>query len=446
MQVRSPKFSASVFFLLALFLSSSAFAASSNDSVRGVEKKEQYPGDTARSAAAAGLYVPRQVVKGVFTGTAKAASELSDPDFIRRVKDILYLYKHDLMWFPILDYNSGFRPSSGAGLYYKTSQLKALVKGTVYDSDLWSASAKLSHFHTFDNSLQWENSISGLMQKQDDLHFYGFGADPKNDSRNNFLSNQDYGTFSEDRRKLQWSSTLSPKDTWGFTYLGYFQRRAFQDHGEGNDDLRNVFDTAAIPGFTVNAPVSQIYHEGSLHMDTRDQKKIISPGFKGEVYSGISTGLGKNKTNLYRMGGDAAAFVPVMGRDRVLVPRAVLDVVENFNGEDIPFSEYPRQHTFRGVSEREWIRTDRVSFVPSLEYQWPLSHYFAGSLFFDYMAVGESVGSIGWNNGIWAAGGGINVHYLKHELGRIELAGGSEGFQLGISFGRPVRSNARSGW
>lgn len=423
-----------------------AAAAFAKDSIRVTEKNERYPGDSARTAAAGALYVPRQAVKGIFTGVAKTASELSDPDFIRRVKDILYLYKRDLMWFPILDYNSGFRPSSGAGLYYKKSQFKALLKGAIYDSELWSTSLKVSHRHTFDNSMQWDNSLLGIMEKQDDLRFYGFGADPKNDSRNNFLSNQDYGTFSQDRRKLQWTSSLYPKESWGFTYTGYFQRRAFQDHGRGNDDLRNVFDSASIPGFTVNAPVSQLYNEGSLHVDTRDQKKIISPGFRGEVYSGIATGLGKNKTELYRVGGDAAAFLPVMGRDRVLVPRAMLDVVENFDGEDIPFSEYPRQRTFRGVSEREWIRTDRVSFVPSLEYQWPLSHLFTGSLFFDYMAVGESLGSIGWNNGLWAAGGGINLHYLKHELGRIELAGGSEGVQLSISFGRPLRSNARTGW
>lgn len=435
------------FFSLFLFyfcVSSVHAAYEKEVSLRGIERAESRYLDPLRTTVAGVTYVPRKVLDGTLYLTGRTAAELSDKDFIRRVKDILYFYDKKFMWYPIVEFNSGFRTSYGAGLNFKNKDLRINSKAVLHDSNYYSYSSKVKYHLSFSN-VEWDNSVLGVIEKKDDRRFYGIGADPKNDPRNTFVGNHDYGIYTENRRKIQWeSSVYKPGKSIGVSYLGYYQRRGFLDHGSGNNDVREVFDHSRIPGF--DAPVRQIYNELSLKVDTRDQKAVLSPGFRSEVYSGISAGLGKHNANLFRTGFDAAGFIPVIRRNRLIIPRVNADLVESMNDVPIPFSEYPRQHTFRGVSSREIIRSDRISLVPSLEYKWPLSHMFNAHIFFDTLFVGPRVGSIRWNDGIWATGVGLDLHYFKHELGRLELAGGSEGFQARFTIGKPLQTNHRKDW
>lgn len=252
--------------------------------------------------------------------------------------------------------------------------------------------------------------------------------------------------FFRTEKKIQWQTALYPTKKWGITYTGYYQRRSFDDEGHGDNPLRDVFDLSSVPGFTEGLPVKQLYNELALDIDTRDAHKMISPGWRGEVYAGISAGLGKNESDTFKTGLDVAAFIPTLKEDRIISPRIVLDITEELDNTLIPFTEYPRHRTFRGISSRDLILNDQVSLTPSLEYQWPLSHMFSGHVFLDYLAVGPTVGKIDWDDGIWAAGFGINFHYANKEFGRLELAGGSEGFQLTFKIKEPVTKNSRTDW
>jgi hypothetical protein len=400
--------------------------------------------DPVTTTLSAITYVPRKIADFMLYSTAKSSAIMSDEEFIRKVKDILYLYEDKLLWYPIVQYVTGFRPAYGVGLLYKGQDIQANAKAVQYDSNYYSYSLKPS-YHQSTAWGDWKTSLLGVIEKKDDRRFYGIGADPHNDHRNRFIGTHDYGIYTESRKKIQWETSLyKPGKSFGVTYLGYYQRRSFDDHGSGNNDVREVFDHAHIPGF--DAPVKQLYNELSFEVDTRHQKKMFSPGFRSEVYTGISAGFGKHDANLFRTGFDAAGFIPTIKEDRLLVPRLVADLVENLNDKPIPFSEYPRQHTFRGVSDRDIIRSDRVSLVPSLEYQWPLSHIFGGHIFYDMLFVGPRASGIRWHEGLWAAGVGLDVHYLQFELGKIELAFGSEGFQASVSIGAPLKSNHRKDW
>ncbi len=413
-------------------------------SLRGAEQEETRFLDPFGNALSAVTYLPRKILEGVFFGAGHTAAALSDEDFVEKVKDILYFYDEKFLWFPIVSYASGFRPAYGGGLYYKERGWTALARATLHDSDYWSYSLKPTYVRAV-GQWQWKNSLLAVAEKKDDRRYYGLGADPHDDPRNTFIGTNDYGVYTEERRKLQWSSALyTPPKTFGVTYLGYYQRRSFEDHGDGSNDVREVFDHSRIPGF--DAPVKQLYNELAVEVDTRGNKKLLSPGFRSEVYTGISAGLGKHDAHLFRTGFDAAGFIPTVKEDRLIALRLVSDWVENINDEPIPFSEYPRQHTFRGVSEREGIRNEKVSLVPSIEYQWPLSHMFAAHVFYDMLFVGPDPGSIEWKEGLWAAGLGLDFHYFKRELGRVELAFGSEGFQAAFSIGAPLRSNHRKDW
>lgn len=433
----------SLFILFSSF--SSAHAAYEKEvSLRGVEREETRFLDPLGTAVSGITYIPRVVLDGTLYATGRTAAALSDKDFIRRVKNILYFYDEKFMWYPILDYASGFRPSYGAGLNFKDGNWRINTKAVIHDSNYYSYSGKIK-YHLSLETFEWDNSLLAVSEKKDDKRFYGIGADPRGDQRNTFVGENDYGIYTESRRKIQWESSLYKAGrSVGLTYLGYYQRRAFEDHGSGTNDVREVFDHSIIPGF--DAPVRQLYNELALEVDTRDQKAVLSPGFRSEVYSGISAGFGKHNANLFRTGFDAAGFIPVIRKNRLIVPRLTADLVENINDEPIPFSEYPRQHTFRGVSNREIIRSERVSLVPSIEYQFPVSHMLNAHLFFDTLFVGPRAGAISWHDGLWATGVGIDLHYFKHELGRLELAGGSEGFQAKVTIGTPLKTNHRKDW
>ncbi|MBN1688599.1 MAG: hypothetical protein JW893_05825 [Candidatus Omnitrophica bacterium] len=416
--------------------------------LRNTGQEEAYPSDGPKVVLAHALLAPRQVLNGTLWGIGKVSATLSDPDFIERVEDILYLYERDLAWFPIGLYASGYRPVYGGGLYYKHEGINALFRGMMHDSNYWSLDFKTSYRGHWDK-LDWKISFMGVLENHDDKKFYGIGSDPVNDSRNQFISltEQDYGVLSQNRRKLQWSgSLLHPDENWQITYLGFVQRRSFKDEGSGENNLRDVFNLSRIPGFTTDAPVKHLYNELSFIWDTRQNKKIIGPGWRSEIYAGISNGLDHHESDLFRTGFDLTAFVPTIREDRILSPRVVFDMVEELDRTPIPFTEYPRQNTFRGISSREWIRNDAVSVVPSIEYQWPISHMFSGHLFFDFLAVGPSLGKIAWEDGLWATGVGLNLHCQEKELGKIEFAGGSEGLEMRITVGKPLRTNHRKDW
>ncbi len=438
------KFTAFLLLMILLAPASMQAAYEKETSLRGVEQEESRFLDPLGSGLSTLTYLPRQAINGVLYAGGKTANYLSDEDFVRRVKDILYFYDEKFLWFPIVSYASGFRPSYGAGLYYKDGGATALTRITVRDSNYWSYSFKPSYTSNL-GRFKLKTGFLALAEKHDDLRYYGLGSDPKNDPRNRFVGSEEYGIYTQTRKKLQWETSFwDPSQPWKVTYLGYYQRRSFEDHGQGSRDVREMFDHSRIPGFS--EPVRQLYNELALEIDTRDTKKIISPGVRGEVYSGFSSGIGHHQTNLFRTGFDAAGFIPVILKNRLLVPRVTADLVENLNDNPIPFSEYPRQQTFRGVGHRDLIRSERVSVVPSLEYQWPLSHMLNAHVFVDTLFVGARPTSIAWHDGLWATGLGLDLHYFKHQLGRIEMAVGSEGFQTTLSIGSPLRSNSRKDW
>jgi hypothetical protein len=433
------------FFLAAFTLHPILHAAYEEEiSLRGAEREETRFLDPFAATGSALTYLPRKILDGSLYLTGHTAAKLSDKDFIEKVKDILYIYERKLLWYPVVEYASGFRPAYGAGLLYKDEGLRISAKAMAHDSNYWSYSVKPSYL-TYTPLGEWRNSVLAVVEKKNDRRFYGIGADPRNDHRSAFVGQNDYGVYTETRKKIQWESSLyKPDRSLGLTYLGYYQRRSFDDHGYGINDVREVFNHSLIPGF--DAPVKQLYNELALEIDTRDQKKILAPGFRSELYSGISAGFGKHDANLFRTGFDVAGFIPVVKEDRLFVPRVTADLVENINDKPIPFSEYPRHHTFRGVSSREIIRSERVSIVPSIEYQWPLSHMFSGHVFLDSLFVGPRAEGIRWHEGLWATGFGVDFHLFKNELARAEMAFGSEGFQAMITIGAPLKTNHRKDW
>lgn len=436
-------------FVSTFFLSPDLLLAdevSSLTNTRGVLREESYSSDVPRSLLSAGLYLPKQALNVGIYGVGKVVKTVSDEEFIETVKDILYLYERDLLWFPVVDYASGFRPEYGAGLYYTNGKLKSLARFSVHDSDYWDYFLKTSYKISLDRVFV-ESYVLGRLEKKDDLRYHGIGGDPEDDPRNRFISltDQDYGVFTQERKKIEWgTSVYAPSKLWQLKYMGFYERRNFENSGVGHNDLEDVFDLTSIPGFT-EGPLAQIYNEISFAMDTRNNKKLISPGLRAEGYYGLSAGLRNNDADVWKTGVDLMGFIPVYKENRVLVPRIMLDYVGDLGNSYVPFTEFTRHKTFRGTSDRDWVRSDRASAMYSLEYQWPLTHNLAGHLFVDYVAVGRNFGSLDWDDGIWAAGAGFDLRVYSREIGRLQFSGGSEGFQFKFTVGKPFAKNTRSG-
>ena len=56
------------------------------------------------------------------------------------------------------------------------------------------------------------------------------------------------------------------------------------------------------------------------------------------------------------------------------------------------------------------------------------------------------MGDIDLGDGIWAAGGGVDLKLFRREFGKVTLAGGSEGFYANFSLGSPLEKNHRKDW
>jgi hypothetical protein len=251
----------------------------------------------------------------------------------------------------------------------------------------------------------------------------------------------DYGIYLQQRGQLVFIAGLRPQPHWELFLTSFYQRRHVEDAAGKYGHLGGTFELESLAG--VGEVYKQWYNEISIRYDTRDFTKYVSAGSKIEGYLGYSSGYSR----LIRSGLDLMFYLPVLQHNRVLIPRIVFDMISIVNqGRPIPFTEYPRQPSFRGISKRTMLRTDLISFVPSLEYQWPLSFNLGGHLFLDMLIVSSAHGGTHLRKAPWALGLGIDFHMIDGELARGQVAAGSEGIRFSLSVGLNPRLGNRSNW
>jgi len=228
-------------------------------------------------------------------------------------------------------------------------------------------------------------------------------------------------------------------------YETNYRRRTITDLPESDESLGDYFDLEALPGLGTGR---QWYNELSARFDTRRYRGLPGPGLTLASHAGLSTGQGGDERRFGRAGGELFAHVPVFRRDRVLVPKVSVDHVWNRRPEvAISFADYPRHYPFRGVGARRTIlRTDNWVFVPSLEYQWPLTYRTHAQVFCDVLVVGPTLRDIRAGGSPWAAGLALEMHSPFRSLARLLMAGGSEGIRVAIELSPPVKTNDRTRW
>ncbi|MFQ5599946.1 MAG: hypothetical protein ACE5G2_05265 [Candidatus Krumholzibacteriia bacterium] len=418
----------------------------SRTGVRGLEQERHETGDLARSLVDAVLYLPRVTLNGFLYSTRFGVSVSQDPRVIERAKDIFLFTDHD-GFYPRAALSAESFPALGINLFHRGKRLGGVL-GAAYSNDrFWTTSAHLAYQSRWGERVV-KLALAGEIEVEDDRILHGIGASPRIDPRSFFLPEaaEESARYLQRQEKLELVLGLRTASNIEIFFDSMYRRRKPTSPPEGSDRLDAVFDVAGLPG--AGSRDEQVYSEVSLRFQTRRYRGTPSPGLRVDGYAGVSHGVGEHKGRLLRSGGDLAVFFPVIKRNRLIVLRGTVDMVENLTDEvPISFADYPRHLTFRGVSStRTILRTDEWVLVPSLGYQWPLAHSLSGQLFVDGLLVAHSLDRLSTRDAPWATGLALELHTRHHVFGRILLAGGSEGARVGLDVGSSITRNDRSRW
>ncbi len=417
---------------------------------RGLQYDKKDGDETFRKIANSALFLPRICIDGLLYSFGSGANYVEESNIILRAENFLYFYNKTLGWYPKIKYSSDYKLAVGAAVFYKHSNMKYSIGAYYANRNYWDA--KISSVYIFrNNGVLYNINLSGQTGAIEEMKFYGYGHNPLQDSRNAILNpNKKYGTFNQERSKIQLVTGAQISSLWEFFYTAFYSKRKLliPDPNKTNT-LVNVFDLETLPGIInqSNLETEQLYNEFSCRFDTRSNVKELSPGIRLEGYWGYATGMNMDKSQFIRTGFDAAFYIPVILRNRLIVPRILFDSVHNQNENfAIPFTEYMRQPAFRGVSSRHLLRTDNYSMVTSLEYQWPLTQHFRGHIFYDMLLVSQELKSLTLHQNPYAIGIGFDLNQSHSEISRVSLTTGSEGFRFILTMGLSETNSYRSNW
>jgi len=414
--------------------------------IRGLEQDESKGYNPLHTLWNITSYLPKKIIHGIGYASGYSVRLINSQKFIDTVEDFLFTDDRSLGWYPLVDFTSSFRSRFGFNVVYRQRKGEALFRTNYAGKEKLLLEGILS-YRLRKGKTVWRFTLSGLSSIDDDRKFFGIGPFPRTDERSHFLDDatNDYGVYVQTRRKIQLIIGFRPSTKWEYFLVSYFQNRHIQDQTKSKFPIGKNFDLKMLPG--LQHPINQLYNEFSVRLDTRDRNAYISEGFRAEGYIGYSTGVGKDHSNVLRAGIDLYTTIPLFLQNRALIPRLVFDTISNLHDEiPIHFTEYPRQPSFRGVSNRRIFRTDNYSFVPSIEYQWPLTFNLSGHLFLDFLIVTNTLKEIHIHNTPWAAGFGIDFHGIASEVARVQCVYGSEGARILLSIGVDPLVSDRSNW
>lgn len=421
--------------------------------LRGLERAPRRGSATLRTIGNVVLFLPRTVVDGLLFSTGFGARLVDDSKFIDRLADFVYVYERRVGWYPVVLVGSGDGAAAGATVFYRARPTGASLGGYFGGADFWQAKINVSHgFQTGDAA--WRLTVTGIANDRPDYEFNGFGANPLTDPRNalNPGVTSTRGLYGQRMIRGQIVLGVRPAADWELFYTGmYSDRELAVPDNASSSNIDQRFDLGQLPGFApgggTEAQINQLYNEIAIRFDTRARRGQIHPGVRIEGYGGVSTGMAGDESRFARGGLDVALYVPVIRRNRLLVPRVIVDALENLDDNvPVPFTEYARHLSFRGTSPRTMLRADNIMVQPSIEYQWPLSFNVRGHLFLDYLLVARRFADLTFSGAPYAYGLGFDVHSSDSEVGRLSISNGSEGLRIFLSIGLSTFANDRTKW
>jgi len=398
----------------------------------GVEEPARYGSEPARAVANAFLWPVRLMVDLVFLTTGTAGALLQNEQIVPRTRDFFFTSNGQIGLFPTLFLETGTSANVGARLIASIDPYAATLRAGYGGSDENVVEGRMRL--TLSLGVPAVMSLEGLHDRRSGLGFLGLGQTPESDPRNQFRNGPAAGVFRERRERVVAGFGIRPLADLELLLSSSLTQRYTDDPAD--PDLAPTIDQAFLPSSTTGAfrTTRILYSELAVRTDTRVSRNGVATGALMEGYAGFARGTGDDPTRFGRAGFQMAAFLPFIRRSTVLSPKLVVDALVPSADGEIPFTEFTGQPTFRGFDNRR----DYVSAVASLDYRWYLGRFFDARLFTDIARVAPTVSDLRLDHLRWAAGFGFDLHTSTSELGRIAVAGSTEGVHLLFTLGVPA--------
>ncbi|MDB4944396.1 MAG: uncharacterized protein JWP97_3930 [Labilithrix sp.] len=407
---------------------SAARASDPTDEVGGVITPASPPGDTARTALDALLFVPRTLVRAAVLASTATASFFENQQVVPRSRQLLASEDGAVRVVPTLSLASGYRPDLGARIATQRAGFASMLRGDFVGRDQYVVEARL--LQAMGDRGRTQLVLEGFHERH--LGAYGgVGTIPTRDGRNDYLPSRvgGYGNFLEERERIIAAVGTRFAEDWEGILSSSFQRRDIEDSPAGGQTIGSTFYANTVPG--AYARSERIYTEVTIRRDTRAVRGPPAAGLLVEGYAGGSNDVHGTYASAVHSGGRVAWFIPVVRKTSILSPRLQLDIVSPLGMKGLPFREYAYATGFRGQDGR----ADRVAALVSVDYRWQLRSYVAARVFVDATTVAPTLPKLSPAHLAWATGFAVDLHSSQTLLGRAGVAFSPDAVELFFVFG-----------
>ena len=253
--------------------------------IRGIESNDRNSFNPLHILWKATTFIPRQVLHVIHTASGYGIRLISNQKFIDTIEDFLFNDEKKLVWYPLFDFTSSFRPRYGLNFLIRRGNWETLTRGNFADQNKFKIETILSYRFQRANTI-YRMTLSGLYSIDDDKKYFGIGSDSRDDERSYFIPNpaNNFGVYYQERQKIQFITGIRSSDKWEYFFMTFFQKRKIQDLIKSDEGLGKSFDLENLPGFQNG--IMQWYNEFSIRLDTRNKNKYGSTGFRLEGYLG----------------------------------------------------------------------------------------------------------------------------------------------------------------
>ncbi len=385
----------------------------------------------------AALLLPRLVLQVAFLPVRGAAILVDKYHVVEHVKDVLYNDARTAGIIPTLGYRSEYGVTGGAKAFHndlfgneEELALSAEYGGVYLQAYKLSFEGdQVSHSPLWlESDLRYEHRPGvlfwGIGNQSLDSGSVSAGADPHEVARETrfretrFMASALVGeTIEETEQRSQ------------FGMMGIYNRRRFAARSRHFDapSLDEIYDPNLITGYASGVDVLEL---GPVFVfDSRNAPVLTASGSYLDSFGAYALPM-QQRAGYWHYGLTAAGFIDLYGGTRVLSLRAVLEAVHGKDA-DIPFTELVKlggAERLRGYGSDRF--RDKVSFVATAEYRYPVHEFVAGELFVDAGRVGpdyRSTFEFDESNPVRVgAGAGFVFHDAKKLLFKAEIAYGEE--------------------
>lgn len=196
--------------------------------------------------------------------------------------------------------------------------------------------------------------------------------------------------------------------------------------------IESRFENAAAPGLGLDPHF--VHGDLALEVDTRDVKGYPRSGGRYRASFAAYHDRSGGRFSFGRIEGEASQYVPIGDRS-VAAVHARLDVSQTADGHEVPFYLLPALgsgQSLRGYDDYRF--RDRDALLASAELRTRLAGPFDVAGFVDTGAIAPTVGTLASHRLLTDYGVGLRFHSSRHLIARLDIARGTEGTHVVMSF------------